>query len=310
MVKMKIAYVCYNDVGKYASGVENEDQVLLDFLKKKGLEITREVWNDPLVNWGEYDLAVLKSPWDYFDRISEFYTWLNKIEDLDLKLLNPSKVVKWNSDKHYLSEIAAAGLLVTPTIYFEKGEKPDLSECFVTLGTESIIVKPCISGGSKNTIRVKPENVEDLTPRIHGYLTEEAYMVQPFLPEIQSGGEWSFLFFDGNFSHSLLKKAKPGDFRVQHYLGGSIHAGPAPAHLLQAAQKYADRFAKDCLYARVDGVEVNGEFMLMELELIEPFLFLFTNPDSYENYYQALSTIIEKKQIKNASLNTSPADKM
>lgn len=301
---MKIAYVCYNDVGKYASGVENEDQVLLDFLKKKGLTISREIWNDPLVNWADYDLAILKSPWDYFDRISEFYTWLNKLEDLDLRLLNPSKVVKWNSDKHYLSEIAASGLRVTPTIYLEKDDKPDLFECFSTLRTETLIIKPCISGGSKNTIKVKAETLEELSPQIHGYLAEEAYMVQPFLSEIESCGEWSFLFFGGKFSHSLLKKAKPGDFRVQHYLGGSIHAEPAPVHLLEAAQKYADKFAKDCLYARVDGVEVNGEFMLMELELIEPFLFMFTNPDSYKNYYLALCAMIEKQAAGTISLNS------
>lgn len=309
MLEMKIAYVCYNDLGKYASGVENEDQILLDFLKKKGLDISREVWNDPLVNWGDYDFAILKSPWDYFDQISEFYTWLNRLEDLELPLLNPSEVVKWNSDKHYLREIAASGLLVTPTIYFEKGEKPDLSECFDTLGAQTIIVKPCISGGSKNTIKVNPENLSLLTPQIHGYLAEEAYMVQPFLAEIESKGEWSFLFFDGKFSHSLLKKAKPGDFRVQHYLGGSIHNEPAPAHLMQAAQKYASQFAKDCLYARVDGVEVKGEFMLMELELIEPFLFLFTNEDSYQNYYQALCAVMGKLGKGNSHLTISPVQK-
>jgi glutathione synthase/RimK-type ligase-like ATP-grasp enzyme len=306
MNNMKIAYVCYNDLGKYASGVEDEDQILLDFLKKKGLNISREVWNDPMVNWAQYDLAVLKSPWDYFDRIDEFYTWLNKLGDLDLRLLNPSEIVKWNSDKHYLKDIAAASLRVTPTLYFEKGEEPELSDCFTKLETDIIIVKPCISGGSKNTIKLRKDDVVEFTPQIHHFLTEEAYMAQPFLPEIESGGEWSFLFLNGKFSHHLLKRAKPGDFRVQHYLGGSIHTEPAPIHLLQAAEKYSDQFAKNCLYARVDGVEVNGEFMLMELELIEPFLFLFTNPDSYQNYYEALSSLMDQKT--NPVFNTLPSN--
>ena len=297
---MKIAYVCYEDVGKYASSVENEDQVLLEFLKAKGLDMTMVVWTDVEVNWADYDLAVLKSPWDYFDKIDRFYDWLNNLDQLNVPLLNPVEIVKWNSDKHYLREIADAGLPVTTTLYLEKGEKPDLARCFDKLQSEILIVKPCISGGSKNTIKITRSNLTEVNLLVRDYLREEAYMVQPFLTEIESQGEWSFLFFNGSFSHNLLKKAKPGDFRVQHYLGGSIHAEPAPAHLLRSAEKYVKQFAKDCLYARVDGLEINGEFVLMELELIEPFLFLFTNPDSYQNYFDALIKMIAGKKEKQA----------
>lgn len=300
---MKIAYVCYEDVGKYTSSVENEDEILFKFLKEKGLDITMEVWSDPNVDWKAYDLAVLKSPWDYFDKIDQFQQWLNTLENLNVSLLNPVKVVKWNSDKHYLQEIADAGLLVVPTLYFEKGKNPDLSVYFEQLKSETLIVKPCISGGSKNTIKVSRANLTEVSSLVQGYLTEEAYMVQPFLKEIETEGEWSFLFFNGKFSHSLLKKAKPGDFRVQHYLGGTIHTETAPDSLLRSAEKYVKQFAKDCLYARVDGLIVNGEFMLMELELIEPFLFLFTNPDSYQNYYNALMEMIPAIADSNETLN-------
>lgn len=289
---MKIAYVCYEDVGKYTSSVENEDDILLKFLKTKGLDITMEVWNDPNVDWKTYDVAVLKSPWDYFDKINEFYQWLNKLEELNLNLLNPVKVVKWNSDKHYLREIADAGLPVTPTLYLEKGVTPNLGSCFEKLKSETLIVKPCISGGSKNTIKVTKANLAQVSSLVQEYLREEAYMVQPFLKEIETEGEWSLLFFNGKFSHSLLKKAKQGDFRVQHYLGGTIHSETAPDSLVRSAEEYVKQFAKGCLYARVDGLIVKGEFMLMELELIEPFLFLFTNPDSYQNYYEALTEMI------------------
>ncbi|HUH32542.1 MAG TPA: hypothetical protein VLZ28_01235, partial [Daejeonella sp.] len=99
------------------------------------------------------------------------------------------------------------------------------------------------------------------------------------------------------------KKAKPGDFRVQHYLGGSIHPEPAPAHLLRSAEEYVKQFAQGCLYARVDGLEINGEFVLMELELIEPFLFMFTNQDSYQNYYNALVQMINARTKLTAQLS-------
>jgi glutathione synthase/RimK-type ligase-like ATP-grasp enzyme len=117
-------------------------------------------------------------------------------------------------------------------------------------------------------------------------------MIQPFLKEIEDEGEWSLLFFNGQYSHSLLKKAKSGDFRVQHYLGGSIHPQSPSEEQIAVAKQYVTLFAKCCLYARVDGVYVNGAFNLMELELIEPFLFLFTHPQAYENYAKALKSML------------------
>lgn len=288
---MKIAYVTYEDQGKYTSKVENEDIKLLHFLQAKGLDLTIEVWSDQNVSWEVYDLALIKSPWDYFDRIQDFYEWLDKIEKSGLRMLNPFQAVRWNADKHYLKDIANTGLRVTPTHFIEKNEVPDLELYFNLFSTETLIIKPVISGGSKNTFKFARNNISELTPKIVALLQEEAFMLQPFLREIQEEGEWSFLFFNGKFSHSLLKKAKAGDFRVQHYLGGTIHSQNPPPGLLDKAQQYVDRFARECLYARVDGVVMEGEFHLMELELIEPFLFLFTHPESYKNYYTALKEI-------------------
>ncbi|RZK54982.1 MAG: hypothetical protein EOO91_14965 [Pedobacter sp.] len=120
----------------------------------------------------------------------------------------------------------------------------------------------------------------------------EDFIVQPFLTEIEENGEWSFIFFGGKFSHALLKKAADGDFRVQATFGGTVHPQQPAKELLTTAQKYVDQFAKDCLYARVDGAIVNNEFLLMELELIEPFLFLDTEEKALENYYEALKRLI------------------
>jgi hypothetical protein len=251
-----------------------------------------EVWTDQKVDWQLYDLAILKSPWDYFDKIDQFYAWLAEMERLAVPLLNPSSVVRWNCDKHYLASIEARGLPITPTQYLEKGQTPHLESFFDSFKSHKIVVKPCISGGSKHTFAISREEIEATTSLLQPLLQAESFMVQPFLTQIQQEGEWSFIFFNGKFSHSLLKKARPGDFRVQHYLGGSIHAGPAPAPLLNEATAYVEAFAKDCLYARVDGLAINNHFMLMELELIEPFLFLFTHSGSYENYYQALQKLL------------------
>ena len=290
---MNIALVTYLDKGAYDSAtVENEDDKLLNFLKEKGLNIEKVIWNDPNANWKSYDLAILKSPWDYFDLINDFYQWLNQLENLKVRLLNPIETVKWNSNKLYLQEIEAAGLKITPSTFIRKQESVNLNDFFGKYGVDKLIVKPSVSGGAKNTFKVTADNVAEVNQKLNNLLQEEDFIVQPFLPEILENGEWSFIFFNGAYSHSLVKQAKPGDFRVQPAHGGSVHPQNPGEEQIATAQQYVDSFAKNCLYARVDGTFVNGEFLLMELELIEPFLFLNTDPQNYERYYKALQELI------------------
>jgi glutathione synthase/RimK-type ligase-like ATP-grasp enzyme len=292
LCEVKIAYILYENQGNYHPDQEAEHNGLLQFLQAKGLDIHPETWTDPDVNWAAYDLAVLKAPWDYFEKIDLFYQWLILLGDLGVRLLNPAPLVKWNADKHYLADIEAASLPVTPGVFLEKGATADLSTYFTRWNTDRLIVKPCVSGGSKNTFATGREQEPAITARLNELLREEAFLVQPFIPQIEEEGEWSFLFFNGQFSHCLLKKPKAGDFRVQQHFGGTIHPTVPPAGLLAQAGRYVSRFAGGCLYARVDGVLVNGRLLLMELEIIEPFLYLSAHPGSYHNYYQALKELL------------------
>ena len=293
---MNIALVTYNDNGAYHNqNTENEDDVLIRYLQSKGLTLEKTIWNNPAINWESYDLVLLKSPWDYFNLIDDFYQWLTAMENKKVKLINPIPTIKWNADKHYLKDIEEGGLKIAPCVFLEKGKKVNLNDYFITLNAEKLIVKPAVSGGSKNTFKISAQNVEEVNQHLQVLLDVEDFIVQPFLNEIEEEGEWSFLFFGGKFSHALLKKAKAGDFRVQHVFGGTIHPHQPSEELIEKAQSYVDQFAKGCLYARVDGVIVNQQFLLMELELIEPFLFLDTNKQSLENYYQALLNLIKRK---------------
>lgn len=290
---MNIALVTYVDKGAYDSAtVENEDDKLLNFLKEKGLNIEKVIWNDEHIKWEDYSLAILKSPWDYFDLIEEFYSWLDHLEAKNIKLLNPIEVVRWNANKQYLQEIEAAGLKITPSFFIQNKESVNLEHFFEKFNTNKLIVKPCVSGGAKNTFKVTADNVNEVNQKLNLLIQNEDFIIQPFLPEILENGEWSFVFFNGAYSHSLIKQAKPGDFRVQPAHGGSVHPQKPSEELIATAQQYVTLFAKDCLYARVDGTFVNGEFLLMELELIEPFLFLNTEPENYERYYKALQEMM------------------
>ena len=252
------------------------------------------MWDDPAASWGGFDAVVVKSPWDYFDKIDAFYGWIDRMLAEEVPLLNPASVIRWNADKVYLREVAEAGFPVVPSVWLSKGDRFDGEALLEKLRTEKIIVKPRVSGGSKNTFALDRAEMEGATNKLNALFAEEGYLVQPFLPEVPAQGEWSFLFFGGQYSHCVLKKAKSGDFRVQHYLGGSIEPREAPAHLLKQAERIVQQFASDCLYARVDGVEVGEKLLLMELELIEPFLFLFTHPASFEQYHQTLLQMTKK----------------
>jgi len=290
---MNIALITYLDKGAYDSAtVESEDDKLLNFLQEKGLNIEKVIWNDKHIKWEDYSLAILKSPWDYFDLIEEFYIWLDQLEAKNVKLLNPIEVVRWNANKQYLQEIEAAGLKITPSFFIQNKESINLEHFFEKFNTNKLIVKPCVSGGAKNTFKVTVDNVNEVNQKLNRLIQEEDFIIQPFLPEILENGEWSFVFFNGAYSHSLIKQAKPGDFRVQPAHGGSVHPQKPNEELIVIAKQYVTLFAKDCLYARVDGTFVNGEFLLMELELIEPFLFLNTEPENYERYYSALKELI------------------
>ncbi|MDQ3392780.1 MAG: hypothetical protein M3512_01500 [Bacteroidota bacterium] len=257
------------------------------------MRIERIIWNDPAVNWADYEIAILKSPWDYHEKLTDFYTWLDMLESSQVSVLNSDKLVRWNSDKHYLKEIADAGLNVISTLFLEKGTRPDITNLFDQLGTDKIIIKPCVSAGAKSTAILRRSDVHLKQNSIYQSLRIESYMAQPFFDEIYLG-EWSYLFFNGIYSHSVLKVPKNGDFRVQHYLGGSIiPAEPKSEEILQAAA-YIEQFASDTLYARVDGLIRNGRLYLMELELIEPYLFLNAHTDALENYYHALAYQLHK----------------
>jgi glutathione synthase/RimK-type ligase-like ATP-grasp enzyme len=289
---MKIAFIGYRKQEKYSVGSpKDEDKVLLDLFAQKGLDVEAVIWNDPAVNWKKYDTAILKSPWDYHERFPDFMAWLDRLEALNIALLNPSPVVRWNIDKHYLNDIAEAGLAVIPSLFLEKNTRPALSGFFSKFNTSRLVIKPCVSASARQTLVVIPENASERQEQLHTFLQNESFLIQPFMEEIV-GGELSFIFLGNRYSHSVLKLPKQGDFRVQHFHGGTVRTCNPKEEQIKAAQAFVDRFAAGCLYARVDGLVINGTFQLMELELIEPYLFLDTSPGAYERYYEALLRVI------------------
>jgi glutathione synthase/RimK-type ligase-like ATP-grasp enzyme len=286
---MKVAIVTYESRGAYPDyNAMDEDIVLSNILRELGIDFGLEIWSDNAVDWKQYSHLLIKSPWDYFDRYVEFLNWCQKIKELGLKVFNSIDTIIWNSEKRYLLDIYEKGFHIVPTQFIDRGTSPDLIDYFSKFGTDQLVIKPTVSGGSKNTLKLNQSNWKEQQDQIDYLLQLEDYMVQPFINEISDPGEYSYLFFNGEFSHAVLKSPKKGEFRVQHFFGGNVTVVHPSKEDLAYIQKIVDEFASQTLYARVDGIWIEGVFYLMELELIEPYLFLFTSEKAKLNYKAAL----------------------
>lgn len=276
-------------IGTYPAlpALHEDDRLLLPALANEGIEAEPCVWSAPDVDWSRFDAVLLRSPWDYFEHYAAFCRWLDA---LPVPTIHPQSLVRWNSDKRYLADLEARGVAIVPT-QFCRGDA--LEAALAGQAGRELVVKPRVSGGAWHTVRgVVGEPAfaaaVDALPR------HFEFMVQPFLPEIASAGEWSLLYFGGSFSHAVLKRPAAGDYRVQSQFGGTAVAIEPPRALLDAARRALDATVDAGYgpidYARVDGVVVDGRFLLMELELIEPYLHLGAHPPAAARFAAVLRT--------------------
>jgi glutathione synthase/RimK-type ligase-like ATP-grasp enzyme len=258
-----------------------DDRFAARELESRGVRVTPAVWSDPDVRWAEFDAVVLRSTWDYHRRPAAFRRWLDELERVGTRLWNPVPIARWNMDKSYLRDLAARGVAVAPTAWVPRGAAVDLAALLDARGWTDVVIKPVVSATAFETIRADRQSLDTATAHAQRLLASSDLIVQRFLPEIASG-EWSLVFVNGAFSHAVRKHPAPGDFRVQPEFGGSEAAAVPPAAVLAAARAVLrtveDRFDVPWLYARVDGVETEREFLILELEMLEPSLFFGHNP--------------------------------
>jgi len=265
----------------------DDDRPLLTELWTLGLEAEPAVWDDPSVDWRRYDAAVIRSAWDYHLSPAAFLAWLSRLEALGVAVWNPPAVLRANLDKSYLKELEAAGVGVVPTAWVDRGAGADLDEILAARGWDEAVVKPSVSAGAFRTSRVARGRPEGQAALEHVLAHSDA-MIQPFLPEIASEGEWSFVFIGGEYSHAVLKTPRAGDFRVQQEHGGRTERREPPPGLLIQARDAAIAGPGPWLYGRVDGVRRGGDLLVVELELIEPFLFLSYAPGAAKSFAAAI----------------------
>ena len=260
------------DVGHPA--LSRDDQLLLPELSALGLEGIPVPWDTPGIDWAGFAAVVVRSTWDYHTRYAEFLAWLTHLEGLAARVFNPVATLRWNSDKSYLRQLDAVGIPVVPTEWVAQGHGEPLSTLARRREWDDLVVKPTVSGGAFETWRVTAPMSEEDDARLAVACREREMMVQPFQSAIAAQGEYSLVFFGGAFSHAVQKRPAAGDFRVQEDVGGSSTAIDVEGGLVAQAARALAAAPTPCLYARVDGCLAGNQFVLMELELLEPSLFL------------------------------------
>jgi len=253
-----------------------DDELLAVALRERGCEAQAVVWDEPAVDWSRFALCLIRSTWDYHDKHDEFLRWTRQVEAA-AGLHNPAALVAWNSDKTYLRELAEGGVPIVPTAWAEREAEVDLDEVLRSRGWDEAVVKPIVDLGAHNLRRARAGEGAQALHLTLGRSAEA--MIQPFLPSLESAGELSLIYIDGELTHAVRKRAAPGDFRVQSIWGGTVERAEPGAAEVGLAEQALAQLDEPPLYARVDIVAGrDGDLCLMELELIEPNLYLTEHP--------------------------------
>jgi len=274
-------------------------------LRTAGASVATPCWDDPGVDWGSFDKAVLRSTWDYVDRIEEFLDWTERCSE-QTRLLNPPAVVRWNIDKHYLVELAHAGVAVVPTRFVEPGNdhRVELDRFLAggqgafTVGTgdefAQFVVKPAIGAGSRDAARYQRAERDKALAHVERLLAAgRSTMLQPYLDRVDEYGETAVVYIGGRYSHAFRKGPllRLGDdlvaglFAPEHITSRE----PDAAERRLAAAAFGSIAGASPLYARIDMIrDRRDEPVVLELELTEPSLYFLHAPDAANRFADAL----------------------
>ncbi len=268
--------------------MNEHDLLVVEELRQRGIAVTPAVWDAPDINWAEFDCVVIRSAWDYYSQPERYANWLHRLQSLHVRLWNPPQVVLENINKRYLIELAEKGIEVVPTTYLSAADGVLLRDVLQRCGWQEVVIKPAIScwalGAWRSSLATAQADQERFAEQLRG----QDLLVQPYMPEVASQGEWSLVYFDGQYSHAVLKRPTAGDFRVHREYGGSAASAEPGPGLIEQAQAILAAVDSPLLYARVDGIELAGRFVLMELEINEPFLFLGFSAGAAKHFAEAI----------------------
>lgn len=280
-----------------ARGTDYDMPPLLAALRDAGADASEVDWDDDTVDWSRFDLALVRSTWDYFERLPAFLDWATRVSG-QTRLLNPIEVIRWNTDKHYLAHLGHSGVPVVPGRFVEPGDNSDVAVnagLSAYPGAVDIVVKPAIGAGSRDAQRHARMNRDAIVAHVQRLLdANRSVLLQPYLERVDDHGETALLFFNGEYSHAirkgpLLKRNTAPTTGL--YAEETITARTPSADERAVARRALDAFPfrQPLLYARVDLIhDDDGSPRLLELELVEPSVFVSHADGTAERFARAI----------------------
>ena len=266
-----------------------DDRLIPSALAALGIHAEPAVWSNDDVAWDAFDAVVIRSCWDYHLHVADFLAWLGRLDAAGIAVWNSPPLVRWNADKRYLLDLARRGVATVPTIVVASDERRDIGAVVAAEGWTRFVLKPSVSLNGYETYALRSPLDDSGRAAVSRVAAIGDVLLQPFADEVSRDGEYSFTFIDGELSHATLKRAKPGEFRVQTQYGGSTEPVDAARALSDQASHALRALPETPLYARVDGIARDAAFLLMELELIEPNLFLSNARGAVDRFASAIA---------------------
>jgi len=284
----RVAFLTLHD----PTGFVIDDELAVLPLARRGFKVETIPWDRTGVDWSQYTLVVIRSTWDYQHNAEAFLRVLESIQHLGVRLENGSEIVRWNMQKSYLRDLAARGIETVPTFWRDGLRRGELVPLFEELRSSEAVIKPVMSSNAQGAWRLDAGRARELASEIEGYFAGRALMMQPFERGIVEEGEFSMVYLNGAYSHSILKTPKRGDFRVQEEHGSEIRLVTPDPVLLAAGDAAIAAVGQKLLYARADLVRCDDTFRVMELELVEPSLYLRIDPGAPERFADAIASLL------------------
>lgn len=271
------------------------DMEVIKILVDRGVDTTIFVWDKIIKSDPEklknYDAILIRTIWDYFKKYDQFLSLLDFLDKTKLPVFNPVETLRWNMNKKYLSELQDTGFDIIPTVFNLNNENDSFAKA-LSFGWRKMILKPVISGNSYHTFVIEANEQSKFEMLLNKYFQKRPFMLQEFIQEI-SNGEISTITFSNNYSYSVTKVPKESEYRVQFDFGGIYHFGEVDPAIKTICDRIAVRFADKLLYQRVDGVWRNGKFLIMEVELIEPDLYLNLSNEAKDQWVESLVGVLQ-----------------
>jgi hypothetical protein len=284
---LRVAFLTMQDEGDFVT----DYRPAIAPLESLGWQVDCVPWRQPGIAWDRYDAVYIGAPWDYTDDPADFLRVLETIDRSRAVLVNPLALVYWNLDKSYLRDLEGGGAAIVPSRWYESWAADVPAECRRAFAADRLVIKPRVGANARDTFVLEPPLDAALDGKLARLFAGRAFLVQPFIESIRHVGEFSLFYIGGELSHAIQKLPKAGDFRVQEEHGAAILPARADAALCAAGERVLSLVAPSPVYARVDFVRHDdGTCLLMELELVEPSLYLRMDADAPLRFARAFDT--------------------